>query len=179
MKISKSLPQFEKEPSLFLVTGKQDAAFYKAYDGMIEHIASIKVPTPRYSDREGLYRQKGRGEMVTSGGFERRDDIVIRDFIHELKFHLKAMHGNDYAKMYVFTPSNVKNTILRAMPSYLRRKTAAVIEGNYYKSSPIDLLHKIAPIAAASQQYINEEARHILETSEQARSVVSNKHNPQ
>ncbi len=177
MKISENLPQFEKEPSLFVVTGKQDAAFYKAYDGMIERIAAIKVPTPHYSDREGHYRVSSRNSVnISSGGFERRDDYVIKEFIHELKTHLKSMHANDYSKMYVFTPSNVKNDILKAVPAHLRRKTAAVIEGNYYKSTPNYLLKKVATIAAASQKFINPEARRILDHSEQARNVVKNTH---
>ncbi|MBX4198089.1 hypothetical protein KW782_02015 [Candidatus Parcubacteria bacterium] len=172
MKISKALPQFEEEPSLFVVTGKQDAAFYKAYDGTIEQIGEIKIPTPHYSDREGHYRMKAGGAVPSTGGYERRDDVVIRDFIHELKSHLKSMHASDYSKMYVFTPSKVKNTIAEAVPGHLRRKTAAVIEGNYFKSSPLELLQKVASITAASQIFINPEARRILDRSRQARRRI-------
>jgi hypothetical protein len=175
MKISKSLPQFEKEPSLFVVTGKQDAAFYRAQDGTIEQIGEIKIPKPRYSDNEGHYRMKGMGEAVSSGGWERRDDFVIKDFLHELKSHLKSMHANDYAKMYVFAPSKVKNVIADVVPYQLRKKTAAIIEGNYFKSTPQHLLKKVAGIAASSQRFINPEARRILDRSNQARMVVKGK----
>jgi hypothetical protein len=172
MKISKSLPQFEKEPSLFVVTGKQDAAFYKAYNGTIEQIGEFKIPKPKYSDHEGHYRMKGMGEVVSSGGWERRDDFVIKDFLLGLKSHLKGMHANDFSKMYVFAPSKVKNAIASVVPSQLRKKTAAVIEGNFVKSPPDNLLKKIALIAASSQKFINPEARRILQRSNQARSVI-------
>jgi hypothetical protein len=152
MKISKSFPQFVNEPSLFLVTGKQDAAFYKAYDGEIERIKHFKIPNPKYSDREVGYKVSPRV-----------NEYVTQEFIHELKSQLKAMHTNDYAKMYVFTPSEIKNNVIRAVPTYLRRKTAAVIEGNYFKSTPVILLEKVATIAASSQHYIDPEARRIIE----------------
>lgn len=170
MRISKTLPQFNKEPSLFVVTGKQDAVFYKAYDGTIEPIGEFRIPKPKYSDREGHYRTTG--DVVSSGGRERRDDFIIRDFLTELKTHLKGMHAADYSKMYVFAPSKVKNFIIDAVPPPLRKKTAAVIEGNFYKSTPADIIQKVAPIAASSQRFINPEAQKILDRSRQARDVV-------
>ncbi len=175
MKISKSLPQFEEEPSLFLVTGKQDAAFYRAYDGVIEQIGEIKIPKPKYSDHEGHYRMKGMGQVVSSGGWERRDDFVIKDFLQELKSHLKNIKPSEYAKLYVFAPSKVKNFIAHVVPAELRKKTAAIIEGNYFKAAPVFLLKKVASIAASTQRFINLEARRILEQSNQARMVVKGK----
>jgi hypothetical protein len=101
--------------------------------------------------------------VVSSGGWERRDDVVIRDFMSEFKNRIKATHTADVSKMYVFTPSNMKNHIVEGLPTTLRKKVAGVIEGNYYKSSPDVLLKKMASLEDTPHIPKRAEARKILD----------------
>jgi len=51
MKIPKNLPQFEKQPALFVASGEYEAKFYLALNGILDLKAEIKMP-PRQEARE-------------------------------------------------------------------------------------------------------------------------------
>jgi hypothetical protein len=133
MRIPKHLIQFREEPTLLLVTGKQDAVIYKAFRGTLEKLTSFKIPRPHYSDNEG----------TASTPHELRDRDIIRDFLHELNARLKSIGTVGYKALYLFTPSNVKNKIQNGLPQPLQAILKGVIEGNYYNFSPSQILAKI------------------------------------
>lgn len=135
MKIPNHLNQFLEEESLVLVTGKQDAVIYKAFDGKLDKLDSFKIAHPHYSDDEGQF---GRG-----GTKELRDSDIIRDFLKELVIRLKKLGSENYAALYIFTPSHVKNLVQEALPTNLRVKIRGVVEGNYFKLAPLDIIGKI------------------------------------
>lgn len=134
MRIPKNLKHLssKKEDSLLLVTGKQDAVIYKAHDGKLEKVDSFKLETPEYSDNEN------------NGLKQVQDRDLIRDFMHELVIRLKNLKAENIPSIYLFTPSHVKNQILNSLPTELRRHVKAVVEGNYFKLAPAELMLKLA-----------------------------------
>lgn len=122
----------KKEDALLLVTGKQDAVIYKASHGRLEKLDSFKIDTPQYSDNEN------RGIKQV------QDRDIVRDFIHELTIHLKNLGADKIPSIYLFTPSYVKNQIMNALPTDLRKHIRAVVEGNYFNMAPAELMLKLA-----------------------------------
>lgn len=134
MRIPKNLKHLTRknEDALLLVTGKQDAVIYKASKGQLEKLDSFKLPTPHFSDNEN----RGIKEI--------QDRDTVRDFMHELLIHLKNISADKIPSIYLFTPSNVKNRIMNALPTELRKHIKAVVEGNYFNMAPADLMLKLA-----------------------------------
>ncbi len=144
MRIPKSLKRLvsKKEDALLLVTGKQDAVIYKASNGNLEKLDSFKLETPHYSDSEGVGgRGRGSRSMVQK---ELQDRDIVRDFISELIIHLRNLGADKIPSIYLFAPSYVKNQILNSLPTEFKRHIKAVIEGNYFKLAPSELMLKLA-----------------------------------
>lgn len=138
MKIPLHLAQFKEEDALLLVTGKQDAVIYRAAKGIMEKLDSFKIPRPHFSDNEGGFgRTQGSAKEI-------RDEDIIRDFMHELKIRLKKLGADSFSVIYLFTPSEVKNRIKNALPTNLRNNIKLIVEGNFFRFAPIDLLVKIS-----------------------------------
>lgn len=143
MRIPNQLPQFKREKALILVTGKQDAIFYSAYNGELDRLDAFKIPRPKYSDNEGHYKVRGKGTTLSTGATrELRDEDIIKDFVHELKARIKKMNES-FSKFYLFVPSQNKNVIKKALPKMWLEKLDAEVPGNFYYRSPLELLEKI------------------------------------
>ena len=151
MRIPKNLKHLssKKEDSLLLVTGKQDAVIYRAHEGNLEKVDCFKLETPHYSDNEGKGGPTGKGTGRGKGARsmvqkEVHDRDIIRDFMHELVIHLKNLKAENVPSIYLFTPSYVKNQIMSALPTDLRKHIKAVVEGNYFNLAPAELMLKLA-----------------------------------
>lgn len=161
MKIPRELPQFKDENAFIIVTGKQDAAFYKASDGIIEKVDAFKIPRPTYSDNEGIYRTKGRGVATSSGSAkELQDENVIRDFLREFKKRIRKI--SDFSTIYIFSPHQIKNRVRAALPNEWKMKVGALIEGNYYFRHPTFILKKLGETEMMPFSFPGSEARQIM-----------------
>jgi hypothetical protein len=144
MKIPRQFQQFKDEPTLLLVAGRQTAVLYEAKDGILNKIDSFEIPKPRYSDREGEFRRRGRGVTVSSGvPKELRDDDIINDFLKELKKRLKPLSKPE--KLIVFAPDKTRHKILDVLPKAWQQKVTKVIRGNYFNKEPLDVISRISP----------------------------------
>ncbi len=121
MRIPKNLKRLwsKKGDALLLVTGKQDAVIYKASKGTLEKLDTFKMP---FSEEREL----------------------IKDFMSELVVHLKNIKAESFPSIYLFVPSYVKDQIMRAIPTELRKHIKAVVQGDYFHLAPAELMLKLA-----------------------------------
>ncbi len=121
MRIPKNLKHLwnRKGDALLLITGKQDAVIYKASKGTLEKLDTFKMPF--FSERE-----------------------LIKDFMSELLVHLKNIKAEKFTNIYLFVPSYVKDQVMKAIPTELRKHIKAVVEGNYFHLAPAELMLRLA-----------------------------------
>jgi len=119
MRIPKNLRRLKnkKGDALFLVTGKQNAVIYRATRGVLEKIDEFR--------------------MTSFQSYEE-----VRGFMSELVVHLMNIKAETVPSIYLFTPSNVKKQIMKALPTDLRKHIKAVITGNFFNVAPSDLIMK-------------------------------------
>lgn len=143
MKISNKFPKIAERNALLVVTGKQDAVFYRLRSGELEKVDAFKIPTPRYSDNEGFTKAGGRGvEMGSGWPRELDDDVVVVPFLSELEKRLRGMN-DDFKELYLLTPEYMKNDIRETLPATHKKKLKVERYGNYFNSSPQELLEMI------------------------------------
>ncbi len=145
MLIPANLPTFNGEKALLVATGKQDAVFYLAQNGILKSIDSFIIETPKYSDREGHFKTRGMGKTIRSGAvYENKKEKVITDFIKEFQKRFGAISKkHKLARLYVYSPSHMHTYIREALPKASQAKVTMEIEGNFFKTHPLTLLKKI------------------------------------
>ncbi|MCC2630636.1 MAG: hypothetical protein K0S38_445 [Candidatus Paceibacter sp.] len=173
MKIPHQVHQFAEEHAFIIVAGKQDALMYHAYNGEINLVDSLKIPRPHYSDNEGRSKARSQnGGSIRSGtSTEIRDQEIISDFIRELKKHMHSVRAEMYSEVAVLAPAKTKNRIVEAMPDHIQRKVQKVVEGNYNRESPIQIIQKLYYREPRKPEVIKTDAQHILDIAEQAHQV--------
>lgn len=167
MKISKDLPNFEKESAIFLVAGKHSVVLYFAYNGRIEAIEDFKVLHPTYSDHEGFAQVSGHGQVYRHNYLnELQEDATIEEFLRQIRDQLKRHIGFLKPKTYyVFTPKFLQNSIIETFPKKEQTKVSHKFLGNYVKSHPFELLRMIKETdekILGQKVPLKEEARKIL-----------------
>lgn len=166
--------QFEDKPTLIIVTGKQEAILYRAYRGSMVQIDAHKIPKPHYSDREGNVKLRSRRGAVKSGGARELHDerSTIRQFLHDLKDLLKRNVRNvGYSEMYLLVPSQVRPVITEVLKELLTKERIRVIEGNYLKHEPRQIL-EVIDVREAPAIPTKREAQKIINKSRQAEAVI-------
>src|SRR3989344_838697 len=145
MKISKNLPQFNEEKVLLVVTGRQEADFFRAGDGEIKKIAGFKIEKPLHDDRKGRVTRRGHGQIFASGAaYEEQKEKIIQDFRREFRKTLKIVLV-DFApdKLYVYAaPYLLKegNCLFFFSARLVLKK---IVKGNFYGRHPFEILEKI------------------------------------
>lgn len=144
VKISKNLPQFRGEKVLLVVTGQQEADFFRAGDGSIEKIAGFMIEKPHYSDRGGHFKRRGHGATLASGSvYENQKEKVLQDFRREFKKTLKNVLIIIPDHIYVYTPPYLVAEISAMFPKRIAGTIKKVIRGNFYGRHPFEFLEKI------------------------------------
>lgn len=171
MKISKTLPQFKGESTLLTVTGKQEAVFYIAKDGIITKVSSFKIKTPKYSDREGFFATRGHGKTFVSGSvYESTKEKVRQIFLKVLKKHIKEIRvQHSIKKTALFCPGYLINDVMEVFSASFRKSIVFSFRGNYYEEHPFRLLEKIK--GKSINLPWGKEGRKILQKSERARKI--------
>jgi hypothetical protein len=173
MKIPHHIHQFVEGRALIVVAGKQNSHIYEAHDGEINLIDTVKVERTDHFTAGGFNKARSQGGMTRSGPVrEVQDQIVVSDFIKELKKHLTKVRTDMYSEVFILAPGKSKNAIVEAMTDSMQKKVKEVIEGNYNHSSPLEIIQKIYYRQQGTTSVVDPEARHILEKSEQARQVI-------
>lgn len=140
MNISKNLPQFEGEKVLLVVTGRQEADFFRARDGIIEKTAGFKVEKQNYPDQGGHFKARGAVHEV-------QKEKVLRDFRREFQKTLKmVLKGGMPDHIYVCAPSYLKNDVFTLFSRRDALLIKKVIIGNLYDKHPFEILEKIRAV---------------------------------
>lgn len=180
MRIKQDLPQFKDTHVLLLVAGDQSGVLYHAYNGEIEKLEELKVPLPRYSDREGQFKtrlRQGLGKLFTlSGGgapYEKKEQKAQTEFLNDLGKKVKsAVQEHKITMLYLFAPDYFKPQVTGALENEHAGLIAAEFSGTYIKEHPFTLLKKVREhkekIADKVVEPMSEDARKLLDKAEQA-----------
>lgn len=145
MKISKDLPQFKDEKVLLVVTGREEADFFRAGDGEVEKIIGFKVEKPLHDDRKGRITRRGHGQILASGAaYEDPKEKILQDFRREFRKTLKVVLVNYIPdQIYVYTPPYLANDVAALFPKRVGVLIKKIIRGNFYGRHPFEILEKI------------------------------------
>jgi hypothetical protein len=145
MKIPEAFFQFDKEKTLIIVTGKQEAKFYLGEKGEFRLEESFKLATPKYSDKEGFCERGGRGQTYGFGSSREAPKEKIRqDFLKNLKSVLKNIEDREKIEaVYLLSPSYILNEVRSSLPADFRKKIKFSLAGHYFNLRPMELLKKI------------------------------------
>lgn len=148
MKIPSENSQFSKEPSLFIVTGTQEAVVYWAKDGEVEVVLRTVAEKKEDTDREGIFRAQ-RPNMVHHGvSFEDKQqklkDKSVKDFLKRLPKELKGVKEvGEVVSVFLFTPDFMEEEIKNVLPSSVKDKIKNTFSGNFIKEHTLELVKKI------------------------------------
>jgi hypothetical protein len=135
--------QVEKRDALLIVSGKREATFYRIHGENMEPIESFHIAKPEYTDFEGEFKTRGRGITISSGAVKEIDDeSTIKYFLRELKRRFNNIRFN-VSNIYLLAPPQTKNKIKEALPNNSRRKIKSMIDGNFSRFHPIQLLERV------------------------------------
>lgn len=146
MKISRNLPQFEGEKALIIVSGKQEARFFLAKDGIIEELESFQFEKPKYSDREGFFISRGKSGVYRSGAvYEFKKQRLVKELGNRLENGFAdIIKYNKVDSIYLLSPEYLENYVKKAVPPDYKKKIKFLLKGDYSHFHPFDILNKIA-----------------------------------
>lgn len=130
MKIPRRLPQFNDNPTMFMVASDHGAVFYLAFQGEIKKVDSFKVAKPQYSDREDFAR---RGSIIFESGalFEKEKKLILAGFETELKQRLPTLLERYRCKqIWIFSPPQLLKKIISHISPTPRRQVVKKISPN-------------------------------------------------
>lgn len=116
MRIPKNLKHLRKRKgeALLLVTGVRDAVIYRVSKGTVVVVDAFKL------------------------------SFSHLDFMSELIVHIKNLTSDKLPSIYLFTPGNIKQHIMKVLPTDIRKHIKAVVEGNYINLSTSEMMLRLA-----------------------------------
>lgn len=133
MKISTKLPQFSNNPTLLISISRQRAKFYFAEDGIIEKVREFSLDKPKYSDREGHFKQRGaRGTYRSGAVYESKKGRVRDETANRFHENFRSVTGDyEFKNIYIFAPEHLKNIVSESVPQSSKEKIKMFHFGNY------------------------------------------------
>ncbi|MEX0933375.1 MAG: hypothetical protein WDZ74_01340 [Candidatus Paceibacterota bacterium] len=143
MKIRDSLPQFDNNPVLIIVTGQEHAEFYRAHKGEIELFEKIESTKSRNVDTPEKFETRTSG-MVVSGADEEKTKEEVREFFKNFEERIPDILKKTHTKtFYLFSPAHVSKEVVSRFPRAHLGGIAARFDGNYSDKHLFDLLTMI------------------------------------
>ena len=145
--------------SIIAVAGSRSAEIFRAHEGEIESIDSIKMELPTYSDKEGFFTRSGKGMTFGSGSVleENKRDFLSK-FVKELGQRVeRALQESSAEEIHLFVPDHMKEMVLEAFSPEARKAVALTIEGNFVEDHPFDLIRMIKAELDAKRPVIASE----------------------
>lgn len=145
MKISKSLPQFERSATLIITTGTERGKIYFAFKSEITKLTELKISAKKFSDREGFSAKRGKGNMFVSGSSNEIDKhAAVKEFSKELAGKIKAILAERPVKhIILLCPEYAENIIQEPFPAGIKKKIIAVIPGAFHELPALKLLEVV------------------------------------
>lgn len=146
MKVPSELPQFNKNPTCFVVVTKFTAKFYFVYKGVLKKISDIKQKKLSYSDREGFFMRRGKGRMYGTGSvYESKDEELARRFSKRASDKLKELISKYKVRnIFIFEPSHLNYRLWSNLSVRIQKKVKHRIRGNYSNMHPLSLVEKLS-----------------------------------
>ena len=144
MKITQKLPQFKDKKALIIVTGRHTAEFYIAGNGKIIRKLGFRIDNPKYRDNEGFFTRTSQERTLGSGSIrEINKPQLIKDFLKKVKIKTKSLALKEKPDQFIiFTPSYLSADVKKTLENLTNAKMK-MINGNYHKEHPFNLLKKI------------------------------------
>jgi hypothetical protein len=175
MQIPKNLPQFDRNPALFVASGEYETKFYLAFHGTLILKENIKMP-PREEAREKqgfiTYAAKpgGTGAVGHHGAYvedlKRKFARKFHSITHNLLAEFKPQ------EIYLFTPRFVAERIMEKLDKAERKKVKMIIGKEYTKVNPLVMLEifwKEEQKAFTPKTFIKKEEEKILKNPKRRR----------
>lgn len=142
MHIRKGLPQFEGSSTLLVVMGTHHGIIYYALDGDVELLEEVRIDTPTYSDKEGLFMRAGNGMMYSVGAvLESKEKTAVGKFSRELAAMIEEIAKyKEIEKICLFAAPEMKSFIKKDWKAGIAEKIACWFDGNYTALTPMKLV---------------------------------------
>lgn len=143
MKISNTLPQFERFPALFITSGEYEAHFYIAFKGNLELQEILKMP-PRENakEKQAFVGKKSGMQSLSAVSHKERYlmdlDVKFAHKIHDIIHAILATYKLE--EIYIFAPKFVTVRIIAGLDKAERKKIRMQFYKEYTKNNPIDLI---------------------------------------
>lgn len=169
MKIPKNLPQFEKSPTLFLVSGEFEARFLVARNGEIAQTESFAFnPREEAKEKQAFVGKKGGMQSLSAVSHHGRyiEDLKEKSLkkIRDITDDISRKEFVD--KIQIFAPAQTKKRILNKLSQESKEKVDQVFTGHYLKESPLFFLEmiekSIAKKRASAHIHITKEEKKII-----------------
>lgn len=144
MQISEKFPVFTKE-TLFVVTSKQCATFYTAFDKTLEKKDEFCHTIPPHQDNEGFFVRSGGGTTYGSGNVkETQSNEEIKKFTREFAERLHMFcQKNTVKEIILFVPDYMDSSLKQSLKTQEQSLITRTIHGNFTQAHPFKLLEKI------------------------------------
>lgn len=167
MKIKKDLPQFNQEIALLILSAKQAAELYLATDGEIERIDMIKIPRPRFSDKEEFFMTRKGGRMIKAGAGSYEHQPLKNELEKEMLHHLanqikETLKTKKITSIYIFSSPYTINAVKDILSKEAKKLLRFTKSGNYIDHHPFEILEIIKKEKPGAPVLESEEARKIL-----------------
>lgn len=137
IQISENLHQFTGEKALIIVAAKQEARVYRAGDGELELIEQFRIPTPHFSDNEGLTGARGKQENIP-------EKIIHTEYFdHFKKLFGKLALNFQPTYLYLFAPVHTATELEELIKPVFGHPVLKVVIGIFTDESPFDLLARL------------------------------------
>ena len=151
MKIPKSLPQFEKKPLLFLISGEFEAEFYVAKNGRIYKSGSFVLnPREEAKEKQAFVGKKGGMQSLSAVSHHGRYIQNLKEkFLKKMSETVDDISDREkITEISIFSPTYAENRILKKLSKKAREKVAYTHKGHFVKENPIRFIEMIQPESA-------------------------------
>lgn len=152
-----------------IAAGQMGAIFYLVRNGELTKAASFELRKPRYSDHEGKFVRRGRGQFFAAGAvYEFDKQGMIKEFLRELEGRAKAlMLKYKITASYLYAPAHLMQQIKTKIKKILGDSYMMSFRGNYHNSHPFELLKMIS-----GRQGRRASRRRVMPTKTEAAKIL-------
>lgn len=132
--IPSQLYQFTDETALIIIAAKQEGRIMRAGNGELELIEEFRIPTPHFSDNEGMPVEHGNQSNALEEKIHHEYFDHFKTHLHTLALTLKPTH------LYLFAPKHVADELVKILHPLFGSLPTKTIVGIFTKESPFELI---------------------------------------
>jgi protein required for attachment to host cells len=144
------------EPTLLVVCDSHHCKLFNVGGHTILMKEEVTSDEPHFTDRQST-KQSG-GSSIGIGETEQIEENRLRTFANMLIARLEAIiKEQKISALYLSAPSKFLSLLKKDMPKSLSPLLTSIIDGNFVKESPRDILVRFRPDLEASVQALRSE----------------------